>query len=113
MVENIRRFGMTGFRVSRREFLRTSALAMGAVPTLARGARGVAIVADPADPVASSIPARWAAEQLQCALTERGVSAAIYQRMAQAPSSHLRIVAAGTPNGGSEAVELFERNGLL
>jgi hypothetical protein len=113
MVENIRRFAMTASRVSRRDFLKASALAAGAVPVLARGTRGVAIVVDPADPIAASTPARWAAGELQCALTERGVSAAIYANTAQAPPSHLRIFTAGMANGVPEALELVERSGHL
>ena len=67
MEENIRLFAMAASRVSRRDFLKTSALAVGAVPALARGPRGIAIVVDPADPISSSMPARWAAGELQCA----------------------------------------------
>ena len=56
--------------------------------------RDVAIVVDPADAVASSPPARWAAGELERALTERGVSARIFENAAQAPVHHLRIAAA-------------------
>src|SRR5579859_2040048 len=102
---------MTASRVSRREFLKTSALAMGAVPTLTRNARGVAIVLDPADAIASSIPARWAAGELQCALTDRDVFAAIYEHAADAAPTQLRVIAAGLADGASEALTLLERDG--
>jgi hypothetical protein len=113
MSENIRRFPVTVSRISRRDFLKTSALAAGAAPLLARDGRGVAIIIDPADVVASSAPARWAAGQLQCVLTDRGVSTAIVGRSAQAPPGHLRIIVAAMTAGVPEALELFEENGQL
>jgi hypothetical protein len=41
----------------------------------AAGTRGVAIIVDPRDAVASMPVARWAAEELQRALTKRGAAA--------------------------------------
>jgi hypothetical protein len=73
---------------NRRQFLQTAAAAAAVKP------RSVAIVVEPADPVASSGPARWAAEELQRALGDRGVGARIYQNPAQAPAVDLRIVCA-------------------
>jgi hypothetical protein len=103
--------------LSRRRFLQLAAGAAAGVaaarPAGASGDVGVAIVVDPADSIASSTPARWAAAELQCALTGRGVSAAIYQSAGQAPASHLRIIAAGMPDGIPEALELLEQNGCL
>jgi len=102
---------MAASRVSRRDFLKTSALAMGAVPALARDPHGIAIVVDPADPIAFSTPARWAAGELECALTARGISARIHERIADSSSSDLHIIAAGMAEGVPEALALFERNG--
>ena len=92
-------------RLNRRQFLQVAAgAAAGTVvtrTTRAADARGVAIVVDPADPVAGSQPARWAAEELVRALTNRGVSARIYARAADAP--------AGGPAGGSAGVGVAGR----
>ncbi|HEX6462856.1 MAG TPA: hypothetical protein VFZ98_00330 [Vicinamibacterales bacterium] len=85
--------------VTRRRFLQVTAGAAAGVaagvPALEGESRGVALVIDPADRVASSAPGRWAAEELQRALTERNVSAGIYAHVAQAPVSQARIVSAG------------------
>ena len=85
--------------LNRRQFLRTAAGAAAVAAVGVTGAEGntraVAIVVDPADTVASSAAGRWAAEELERALAERGVSARIYENGAQAPASHLKIVAAG------------------
>src|SRR5579859_7487408 len=101
--------------LTRRRFLQVTAgaaagMAAGA-PALAGARRGVAIVLDPADPVASSPPARWAAGELQCSLADRGVPAAIYPTAAQAPAAHLRVLAGGMRDGVPEALMLFERDG--
>ena len=84
---------------SRRQFLQTAAGVAAGVTlgpnSLAAEARGVAIVVDPADPVASSAPARRAAAELQRALTERGVPAAIHERASAAAQSAFRVTVAG------------------
>jgi hypothetical protein len=86
--------------LNRRQFLRAAAGAAAGVTAGVSFAtdqtRGVAIIVDPADAVASSAPAQWAAGELERALTENGVSARIYAHAALAPTAHLRIVAAGT-----------------
>ena len=84
-------------KLNRRQFLRTATgLAAAAGVTAAVGKRdGVAIVVDPADAVASSTAARWAAEELERALAERGLTSHIYQSLAEVPASYQRIVAAG------------------
>ena len=70
---------------NRRRFLQTTAgVAAGAavgVTASAGPTSGVAIVVDPADAVASSAAARWAAGELERALAERGVSARIYETL--------------------------------
>jgi hypothetical protein len=65
--------------------------------------RGVAIVIDPADAVASSAAARWAAQELQGALTKAGVTAGMYEKVAQAPANHLRVILAGIGSRGAAA----------
>ncbi len=92
---------------NRRQFLRTAAGAAAIAATGVAGAadktRSVAIIVDPADAVASSAAAQWAAGELVAALTERGVSARIYENAAQTPAAQLRIMAAGMTLPGAVA----------
>ncbi len=92
---------------SRRQFLRTAAgAAAGVAAGVGEGAgqaAHVAIVVDPADTVASSGPARWAAGELERQLAERGLSVRVYPSAAQAPAASLRIVAAGMASPGVSA----------
>src|SRR5690348_4852115 len=89
--------------LNRREFLRTATgVAVGVAAGLPGGiaiaadnSRGVAIIVDPADAVASSAPATWAAGELAKALTQRGVSARILPRASEATAGDLKIFAAG------------------
>ncbi|MGH9663774.1 MAG: hypothetical protein ACRD9L_05065, partial [Bryobacteraceae bacterium] len=82
-------------QTNRREFLRRTGLVAVAGSAAAGAARGVAIVLDPADAVASSGPAKWAAEQLRSALAERQVQARVLQTEAQAAESDLCVVGTG------------------
>src|ERR1035437_2086140 len=91
---------MSSSRFNRRQFFKTAALGAtastglpGAVP------RPVAIVLDPADPVAAAPPCRWAAAELSDALAFRGVQARIVDRVAQAAPADLCIVASGNQQG--------------
>lgn len=59
-------------------------------------ASGVSIVVDPADAIASAGPARWAATELEQALTGKGIAVGRFERVAQAPAGDLCIVAAGS-----------------
>jgi hypothetical protein len=61
------------------------------------GGPGVAIVCDPADPIASAPPARWAGQQLQEALAARGCRARRCARLDEAAPTDLCVVAAGAP----------------
>ena len=88
--------------MNRREFITKTGLAAagGLLPRVfgadgAADGRGVAIVCEPGDPVASSRPARWAAEQLQQALAARGVPARICARLDEVAPGERCIVAAG------------------
>jgi len=89
---------------NRRQFLRTAtgaaAVAATGIPIAMGDARDVAIVIDPADAVASSMPARWAAAELERALTERGIATRIYENRTQAAAAHLRIISAGLASPG-------------
>ncbi len=100
--------------VNRRQFLRLAGgAAVGAasgIKVVAGERRSVAILMDPADEVASSVASRWAAGELQRALTERSVTTQVYEAVAQVPSSDLRIVAAGM--GSPRAVQALKAAGL-
>lgn len=95
-------------KYDRRQFLFTAAgaaasLATAPAATTSGATTGVAILVDPADPVASSGAARWATEDLERALSERGIPARIYEDAAQAPASQTKIVAAGMASPGAAA----------
>ncbi|HWA09672.1 MAG TPA: hypothetical protein VG838_09500 [Opitutaceae bacterium] len=88
--------------MNRREFLAKTGMTAAAVGLLSKSfgadaARpaSVAIVCDPSDPVAASKPARWAAEQLQQALTARGFTVKLCARLDEAAPGDLCVVAAG------------------
>jgi hypothetical protein len=68
-----------------------------------REGASVALIADPADPVASSAPGRWAAAELQKTLADRGVAAARYDSLREAKAKDLCIVASG--HGAASAPE--------
>lgn len=89
--------------LSRRRFLQAAAGVAAGVPVVAARTRGVAIVIDPADAVASSAAGHWAAGEFVRALLECAVSARVYESAAQAPASDLRIVAAGLSSPGAAA----------
>src|ERR1035437_3875691 len=91
---------MSSSRFNRRQFVKTAALGAAASTALPGAVpRPVAIVIDPADPVASAPPCRWAAAELSDALAFRGVQARIVDRVAQAAPADLCIVASGNQQG--------------
>src|ERR1035437_6773059 len=91
---------MSSSRFNRRQFVKTAALGAAASTALPGAVpRPVAIVIDPADPVASAPPCRWAAAELADAIAFRGVSARIVDRVAQAAAADLCIVASGNQQG--------------
>src|SRR5207249_3378447 len=52
----------------------TESAMAGAAPSGRQARRDIALLLDPADTIAASPPARWAAEQAQLALEARGVT---------------------------------------
>lgn len=92
-------------KLGRRRFIQATAAAAaaGTAAGAANQARGVAIIIDPADGIASSAPARWAAGELERALGERGASARVYESAAQVSPGDLRILAAGMASRGAAA----------
>jgi len=64
----------------------------------------VCIVCDPADPVASQPPARWAAGELRDALVGRGVQARLVEDIGQTARGEVCLVAAGLAAGKAREV---------
>ncbi len=56
---------------------------------------GIALLADPADPVAASKPAQWALGELRSALTKRGFDARVITRLDEARPADFCVVAGG------------------
>ena len=96
---------MHSSRYNRRQFLGTTALGATATAGLAGAApHAVAIVLDPADPVASAPPCRWAAGELSGALIACGLQPRIVDRISQAADGDLCIVASGNRQGRAPSV---------
>ena len=93
---------MNSPRSNRRQFLKSAALA--ATASAAAAPRPVAIVLDPADPVAAAPAARWAAGELSSALAGSGIQSRIVDRVAQATAADLCIVASGNQLGRAPSV---------
>jgi hypothetical protein len=91
-----------GVRSTRRNFLRLSGLALGALSLRAVATDSpseiVSIIADPADPVASSPPCLWARTEVLRALERRAVKVGEFASLRQAPPNSLCIVASA-PKG--------------
>ena len=86
-------------KLNRREFIQLAGSFAGSFGMLAAGQtkrRRICIVADPADPVASAAPARWAASELEESLKARGIAVDKCERISQAGAGSFCIVAAGS-----------------
>jgi hypothetical protein len=86
--------------MNRRTFLQTGLIggASALMPGLAFGAGGarrVALVADPSDPIASSAPVQWALAELEKALAAAGVAGVRLARAQDAAADDVCVVAAG------------------
>jgi hypothetical protein len=82
--------------VNRRGFLKAG-LAGGVSallprPTFGGASRGVSLVVDPSDPIASSAPAMWAASELERALCDAGVDVRRAARVSDAPAGNRVLV---------------------
>ena len=99
---------------SRRGFLQISGLALGALGlrTAAGEARNevVSIIADPADPVASSPPCRWARMEISQALERHAFKVAEFASLQQAPRNSFCIVACASDR--DLATSMLKRAGL-
>ncbi len=96
---------------SRRRFLQTAGSLAAVAGTDRVGAaaivsQGVSLVLDPADAVAGSRECLWAAEELDRALTTRGVKVLHCSRIVQANAGDTCIIAAGSNSG--DAVRILK-----
>ena len=86
-----------GVKSSRRSFLQISGLGLGALALRSASAQArneiVSIIADPADPVASSPPCRWARMEISQALERQAFRVGEFASLGQAPHKSLCIVA--------------------
>jgi hypothetical protein len=109
--------------LNRREFLKRTSLALGgaAAGGLASGvaaeaksprsgSKGVSVVCAPGDATASGAPVQWAIEQLEEALTVRGVPARRFERLQEAPAGDQVILVTGR---SQEAAHLALPNGPM
>jgi hypothetical protein len=87
----------------RRDFLKQTGLALGASAAgseaLAQSGGRVSIVIDPADRVAAAPPVRWAAQELQRALTEHGIAGGQFASIDLTAAKDFCIVASGRRAG--------------
>lgn len=90
---------------NRRLFLQSSGAAIAMAP-LHAAARPVSILIDPADTIASSAPCKWAAGDLRSALEAAGATATLRERVSEAPSGDLCIVASGGGPAAAEALSI-------
>lgn len=85
----------------RRDFLRRTAMgssALALAPSVfGQTAKGsaVSLLIDPTDPVASTAPARWAAGELEQALTDAGFSVRLRENVKEMPAGDLWIISTG------------------
>jgi len=96
--------------MTRRRFLNTAGSA-AAIRVAAVGAtQGVSIAIDPADNIASTAPALWAAKELEQSLSAQGVAVHRCERLADAKSGDLCILGAGS--NSAPAKQLLKRAGI-
>jgi hypothetical protein len=81
---------------NRRGFLKRIGLAAGITGGAAAQPKAASIVTEPEDAIASSAPARWAIQTLQESLEARGFTVTKRQRIADAGSGEICVLAAGT-----------------
>lgn len=90
--------------MNRRDFLKGTGVAAATAPPVAAQGRDVAIIADPGDAVASAGPPRWAAKELEQALSRHGVSVRAVQRLDLAGPQDLCIVPAGAASRQAQVI---------
>ncbi len=84
--------------LNRRNFLKGSGAVIAGAPvswSQTASHPSVAIIVDPADPVASAAPVQWAAHELQQALADTGVAVSRHDRVAQSGAGEFCVVVSG------------------
>jgi hypothetical protein len=90
--------------LNRRQFIRTTgAAAVLGVPSAA-ASKGISLVIDPADSVADSAPAAWAASELEQSLKARGITVSKVASLSTARQGDLCIMAAGLQSPAATAL---------
>jgi hypothetical protein len=87
---------------TRREFLKMAGTAGVGLPFVSFDGfaeRTVAFITDPADPIAASAPAVWAAKELEQSLITRGIAIQRYGEIADVKTATLIIAVAGSGSG--------------
>jgi hypothetical protein len=94
--------------LNRREFIQAagSLAALSVIPMRPAEGRGVSLVIDPADPVASAGPAQWAVKQFAQSLTDAGISVHRCDHIEQARRGDFCVVAAAAQ--ASVAAEILK-----
>jgi hypothetical protein len=82
--------------INRRQFLQTAGTAAALNGSAAAALAGVSLIVDPADPVASSAPATWAAQELQRSLRAAGGTVQLCRNLSEARAGNQRVVIAGS-----------------
>jgi hypothetical protein len=87
-------------KLSRRNFLQVSALTVGALGTGAKAigqvkSSTVALIANPDDPLISSPPVVWALQELEAALTQKGITVQRALDIKNTATTDLYVIAAG------------------
>src|SRR5690349_24448769 len=94
---------MNGDPLSRRGFLRLTALSLGALGASSadaieiNGGNGVSLILDPDDVPAFSPPVTWAMQELATAISQNGIVVRRFPVIDQAPRAGICVVAAGSP----------------
>ena len=90
---------------NRRHYRRSGRDGFWSLPLSAVSAiSGVSIVLEPSDELTKQPPVRWAAEELQTALSVRGVAATVVESFEQAPLSNFCVYAAQKPPLGVKRI---------
>src|SRR5271166_240543 len=95
--------------INRRDFLKQASVAAGAgafgieSSPAAGAAGGIALVIDPADPVAASAPVHWAIDEFRGALATRHVPVTLRVSLDRAGQESSRILVAGVTSPNAQA----------
>ena len=100
--------------MDRRNFLKQTGMTIGAAAAgpgaLAQPRGRVSVVIDPADPVASAPPVRWAAQELQRALVEHGMAGGQFNSVDLTADTDFCVVACG--RSAPSAVAILSKAGV-